>query len=93
MIEEIENGIDPRALHLLVDEIRRVTESRTSQILMTTHSPYLLDLLDLSHIVIVEKEGDTKFSRPSDKEALEGWRKNFTVGQLYTMGKLSTSNQ
>lgn len=93
MIEEIENGIDPRALHLLVDEIRRVTESRTSQILMTTHSPYLLDLLDLSHIVIVEKDGDTKFSRPSDKETLEGWRKNFTVGQLYTMGKLSTSKQ
>ena len=33
--------------------------------ILTTHSPYLLDLLDLSHIVIVEREeGQPVFRRP-----------------------------
>ena len=47
IIEEIENGLDPRSVHLIVEEIRRVTESGRSQVILTTHSPYLLDLLDL----------------------------------------------
>src|SRR5439155_21647473 len=51
IIEEVENGLDPRTIHLLVDEIRNAIESGRTQVILTTHSPYLLDLLDLSHIV------------------------------------------
>lgn len=45
VIEEIENGLDPRSIHLLVEEIRNAVLNRTTQIILTTHSPYLLDLL------------------------------------------------
>ena len=55
VIEEIENGLDPRTIHLLVDEIRSAVESGRTQIILTTHSPYLLDLLNLSHIVLVDR--------------------------------------
>jgi predicted ATPase len=53
VVEEIENGLDPRTLHLVVEEIRAAITAETTQVLLTTHSPYLLDLLDLSHIVVV----------------------------------------
>lgn len=46
IIEEIENGLDPRTIHLLVDEIRYFVESGRGQVIVTTHSPYLLDLLN-----------------------------------------------
>ena len=89
MIEEIENGLDPSTLHLVVEEIRAATVAGTTQVIATTHSPYLLDLLDLSHIVVVERiDGQPTFKRPDEKE-LASWSKSFSPGRLYTMGRLT----
>ena len=91
VIEEIENGLDPRTIHLIVEELRNVVESGTTQVIITTHSPYLLDLLALSQIVLVERiDGQPTFFRPSDQQALEQWGKDFGPGRLYTMSKLSS---
>ena len=90
LIEEFENGLDPRAIHLMVDEIREVVESGRSQVIVTTHSPYLLDLLPLSSILLVERvDGEPTFTRPADDEYLQKWSENFTSGKLYTMGNLT----
>lgn len=90
-IEELENGLDPRTIHLLVEEIRGFLAAG-GQVVATTHSPYLLDLLDLSHIIVVEREtsGAPKFVRPS-KSKLKGWADKFAPGRLYTMGSLTRS--
>jgi predicted ATPase len=89
IIEEVENGLDPRTIHLLVEEFRAAIAAKKTQIIVTTHSPYLLDLLDLSHIVVVERvDGEPVFSRP-DKEQLREWSKSFAPGRLYTMGRLA----
>lgn len=89
VIEEIENGLDPRTIHLLVEEIRAAISAGTTQVVATTHSPYLLDLLDLSHIVVVEREdGQPTFKRPNKSELAE-WSKSFSPGRLYTMGRLT----
>jgi len=92
VIEEIENGLDPRTINLIVEEIRSVVESGTSQIIATTHSPYFLDLLSLSHIVLVERDetGAPVFTRPADQGSLEEWAKTFSPGRLYTMSKLGS---
>jgi len=91
VIEEIENGLDPRTIHLIVEEIRDVVESQLSQVIVTTHSPYLLDLLPLWSIVVVERPEDkgSIFSRPGNDPTLENWAKKFAPGRLYTMGNLS----
>jgi predicted ATPase len=89
IVEEIENGLDPRTLHLVVEEIRAAITAQTTQVILTTHSPYLLDLLDLSHVVIVEREeGQPVFRRP-DVEQLGDWSRSFSPGRLYTMGRLT----
>ena len=93
IIEEIENGLDPRTVHMLVDEIRHFVESGLGQVIVTTHSPYLLDLLKLSQIVVVERDaaGSPVFSRPASQKSLEEWSQKFSPGKLYTMGKLKRS--
>jgi predicted ATPase len=89
VVEEIENGLDPRTLHLIVEEIRAAITAGTTQVIATTHSPYLLDLLDLSHIVVVEREnGQPTFRRPNEED-LAAWTKSFSPGRLYTMGRLT----
>jgi len=87
-IEEIENGLDPRTISLIVDEIREVVRSGRSQIIITTHSPYLLDLLPLESIVFVERiDGEPRFFRPQDDESVQRWSEEFAPGRLYTMGR------
>lgn len=90
IIEEIENGLDPSSVQLIVNEIRNAVEEGRTQIIMTTHSPYLLDQLLLEHIVLVERiEGKPVFSRPGDNEHLQKWAERFSPGTLYTASKLS----
>lgn len=91
VIEEIENGLDPRTLHLMLEEIHKVVNSGKSQVIVTTHSPYFLDLLRLEHIVLVERDdnGQPTFFQPDNNSSLAKWAKKFTPGKLYTMGKLS----
>jgi predicted ATPase len=90
VIEEIENSLDPRTLHVIVEEIRGAIATGRTQVIATTHSPYLLDLLDLSHLVLVERvDGEPKFIRPADQAELRKWAESFSPGQLYTMGRLS----
>lgn len=89
VIEEVENGLDPRTIHLLVEEIRAAITAQTTQIILTTHSPYLLDLLDLSHIIVTERvNGEPTFVRP-DEDNLKAWTSSFSPGRLYTIGKLT----
>lgn len=86
-IEEIENGLDPRTLNLMVEEIRNALG--TTQVVVTTHSPYFLDLVDLKHIVVADRrEGQTRFYRPDSDKRLDAWKKEFSPGRLYTMNKL-----
>jgi predicted ATPase len=91
VVEEVENGLDPRTISHLVEEIRAAIDEGKTQVILTTHSPYLLDLLDLSQIVVVERvDGQPTFTRP-DKKALAKWAKSFAPGKLYTMGRLTPS--
>lgn len=90
VVEEIENGLDPRSIHLIVEEIRNAVLGGVTQVVLTTHSPYLLDLLTLEHLVLVERDvnGQPRFLRPADSENLQRWATDFAPGKLYTMGNL-----
>lgn len=87
-IEEMENTLDPRTLNLLVDEMDRMTPRH--QFVITTHSPYLLDLLELRHIIVADRlENGPVYTRPDDQPELNGWKDKFSPGKLYTMNKLN----
>jgi len=93
LLEELENGLDPRSMHLLVEEIRNAVLDGVTQVILTTHSPYLLDLLTLDHLVLVERDGSgaPRFRRPANDASLANWAGQFAPGKLYTMGSLSGS--
>ena len=88
-IEELENGLDPRTLQLVVNEIRSLIEAKRSQVIVTTHSPYLLDLLPMSSIVMTQRTAKgVTFTRPADTKDVQAWSSDFAPGQLYLMGRL-----
>lgn len=90
LIDEIENGLDPRTTALLMEELKRAIYHEGVQVIATTHSPYFLDLLELRHIIVTERLPDkVLFSRPDDDKSLDAWKEKFSPGRLYTMNRLT----
>jgi len=54
VFEEPENGIYPGALSLLADEFKEAPDAGRGQVLLTTHSPSLLDQFSAENIRVVE---------------------------------------
>jgi predicted ATPase len=54
IIEEIENGLDPWTLELVFQELRDATSEGT-QVILTTHSPFLLDHVRVEEVVHVQR--------------------------------------
>jgi len=88
-VEEIENGLDPRTVGLVVDLMRAAAQSGRTQVIATTHSPYLLDMLDLDDVLLCERgEKGPEFSWPGSRAEMRAWRQSFMPGRLYTMSAL-----
>jgi len=96
-IEEPENHLHPKLLETLVEVLTQRQDefgSRATQIITTTHSPYLVDRVNFDELVVVEKfNGATKFTRPASKkhfkELLE--REELGLGELWYSGALGGS--
>ena len=95
-VEEPENHLHPRLLDTLVEILKQVQEElrpdERSQIVITTHSPYLIDKFSLDELIVVEKrEGTTVLTRPSNKSHLRNLleKEEIGLGELYYSGALS----
>lgn len=91
-IEEPETALHPAAFAALREAIERASESR--QIIITSHSPDLLDDLALSAdavLVVASVDGATQFSRLD--EALESAinTHSFSIGELLRLNQLDSA--
>lgn len=85
--EEPENYIHPHLLKLIAELLEGA--SKRTQILVTTHSPYLLDFFEPEDLVIVEKkEGKTQTKRVADQAGVKEALKTLGLGELWYSGSL-----
>jgi hypothetical protein len=92
IIDEIENSLHPSTLELILDTIR-ISET---QAIITTHSPVVVDMTDLSNIILVEKEeGESKFKRIKDPEKIKEFliEKGLTFSEGWIYGDLFKTEQ
>ena len=90
--EEIDNGIHPARLHLLLDLIERQTAKGKIQVVATTHSPDVLNLISdatFENAVVVyrdEDSADAIIRRVADLPNVRELRKTQGLGRLHTAG-------
>lgn len=88
-IEEPETALHPAATGALVDALREA--STHTQVLVTSHSPDLLDEIDLGDdglLVVAAPEGTTRIA-PADPASLEALRRHlYSPGELMRMDQL-----
>lgn len=89
-IEEIDHGLHPYALDRLVERLRMA--ARSTQIVVATHSPALVNRLDASELVVFERDPETGGTRSPmvSAEQIERMSKDsgYRLGELWFSGVL-----
>ncbi len=92
LFEEIDNGIHPARLHLLVDLIERQTAKGSVQVVTTTHSPELLSIVNddtfgnMSVVCRLENTDDAIIRPVSELRNARKLRKSQGLGRLLAGG-------
>ncbi len=87
LIEEPENGIHPKRLRDILEILRNlVHEQSHTQVVLTTHSPYGLDLFKPEEVTLCTKldTGEIKTTRMSDSPVVLQQLDVFTLGEIWT---------
>lgn len=83
IIDEPELGLHPVAITKLAGMIKSAA-ARGCQMIISTQSVNLISQFDADNIITVDrKEGQSVFNR-LDKDALESWLENYSIGELWT---------
>jgi predicted ATPase len=87
LIEEPENGIHPRAVETVYESL---SSAYTAQILLATHSPVILSIVDSRQVLCFAKnaEGATDIVRGDLHPALRNWKHEVSLGELFAGGVL-----
>lgn len=91
-IDEPELGLHPGLLPIVAEMIKSAAER--NQVLVTTHSPDLLDCFDIADVAVMARiEGDVRvvWYRPSNRKTLVEMLRNVTgetLGDLHRSGEL-----
>ena len=87
LIEEVENGIHPRAIEAVFESLSSVYDG---QVLLATHSPLIVGLTKREEILCFAKNasGATSIVRGSEHPKLKDWRGQVDLGTLYAAGVL-----
>ena len=87
LIEEPENGIHPKRLKMVLEILREiVSEQPSTQVVLTTHSPYAVDLLKPEEVTLCTKgsDGAISLTRMADSQSVRDQLSVFTLGEIWT---------
>lgn len=82
-IEEVENGLDFETVLKVMSKLKAGAD-RGTQVLLTTHSPWLLDHVEMSSICqVIRVDGDTRYEPFADRDAIKAFAANIPPGTRY----------
>ncbi len=86
-IEEIENGLDPWTTLKILQHLQSASDTGT-QVVLTTHSPWLLDHVNLDCILQVRRvDGETVYERFANRKEVKAFAKSIPAGTRYVNQK------
>lgn len=87
LIEEPENGIHPARLRDVLKILRKLVERQDhTQVVLTTHSPYVVDLFRPEEVTLTRKEDNSSVAvrRLSESDLVRRQADVFTLGEIWT---------
>jgi predicted ATPase len=82
-IEEIENGLDPLTVKAVLRHLLSAA-TRGTQVILTTHSPWVLDDVPIDSILQVRRiKGDTRYERFASRPEIQAFDPSVPAGTRY----------
>lgn len=86
IFEHPEDGIHPGALAVLAEEFKAAPANGRGQVILTTHSPRLLDLFEVDQVRVVEMDGlETRIGWLADEQKVALREGLLDTGELLTV--------
>lgn len=86
LIDEPELGLHPYALTLLAEMLHQASEGR--QVIVSTQSADLVSELEPQEVVVVDRNDGTSAFTRLDREGLNDWLEDYSLGDLWKMNVL-----
>ena len=90
LLEEPENGVHPKRLEDVIRLLREITQGKhgehAAQVILTTHSPHLLDYVDPNQdqvLVFRRNDDGSRTAEPVDAERLKNFLDEFMLGEVW----------
>jgi energy-coupling factor transporter ATP-binding protein EcfA2 len=90
LLEEPETGVHPKRLGDIMLLLREITAGkhgeRAAQVILTTHSPYLLDCVDpaTDQVLVFQRNPDgSRTANPADSDRLRVFLDEFKLGEVW----------
>lgn len=85
LIDDIERGLHPKAQRAVVFQFRQACQGDGPQIVLSTHSPYVLDDVPPEAVRVVHSnEGRTQLRALVEHPEWQGWKGSMTPGEFWT---------
>lgn len=91
-LEEVENGLDPWSVIKVLRHLQSAAAQSGTQVIVTTHSPWVLDHVPLDSIIYVQRKvGGSEYKRFIDLPAVSQYPADVPAGTRYTLAGLVES--
>lgn len=85
LMDDIDRGLHPRAQRTLIQQLKNVCQGSGAQIVLSTHSPYILDELPAESVRVVRAtDGRTYVRALVEHPEWEEWKASMTSGEFWT---------
>lgn len=87
LVEEPENGVHPKRLREVLGVLKDLQREQShTQIILTTHSPYVVDLFTPEEVTLctMQDNGEVKTTRLSESPTVRRQIDVFTLGEIWT---------
>lgn len=91
LVEEPENGLHPGRLEVVIDLLRKMTTgeigNKPRQVILTTHSPLLLNYVDPSEVRVFRRNenGETTITPMNEVPEIDRLMKTFSPGEIWNL--------
>ena len=86
LMDDIDRGLHPKAQRALIQQLQKISTSGDPQIVLSTHSPYVLDELPAESVRVVrsDRSGGTHVRALVLHPEWQEWESSMTSGEFWT---------
>lgn len=85
LMDDIDRGLPPQAQRTLIRQVKELASPKGVQIIVSTHSPYVLDEVPATSVRVVRSESQGTYIRRLDEHPeWEEWKSSMNAGEFWT---------